>query len=58
MKDIHVELVNKFNDATKDIIREYIAEKGLDIADIVYCSVFSAEEVGLAIKRKLKHADR
>lgn len=58
MKDIHVELINKLNDATKDIIREYIAEKGLDIADIVYCSVFSAEEVGLAIKRELKHADR
>lgn len=58
MKDIHVELINKLNKATKDIIEEYVAEKELDIADIVYCGVYSAEETALAIKRELKHKNR
>lgn len=58
MKDIHVELVNKLNAATKDIIEDYMSEKALDVHDIVYCSVYSAEETALAVKRTLKLPDR
>lgn len=58
MKDIHVELVNKLNAATKAIIKEYMSEKALDVRDLVYCSVYSAEETALSVKRALKLHDR
>lgn len=52
MNDKQVKLVEKLESVMKDIIRKSMQEDGLEIADIVYCSVFVGEELALRTKRE------
>lgn len=58
MKQEHVDLINDMESVLKPIIEKHMQEKGLDIADVVYCSCFSAEEIALRIKREMRIASR
>lgn len=54
MKQEHSDLIDELKAVSKPIIEKYIKEKNLDVADIVYCSCFSSEEIALRIKREME----
>ena len=48
-----LELMKELHQAIEPIIKKYIENEGLDIADVVYCSMVEAETIALTIKRKM-----
>ena len=53
MTQKQLELMKELNQAIEPIIKKYIENEGLEIADVVYCSMVEAETIALAIKRRI-----
>ena len=53
MTQKQLDLMKELHQAIEPIIKKYIENEGLDIADVVYCSMVEAETIALAIKRRI-----
>ena len=53
MKQEQLDLMKELEVAISPIIKRYIEEEILDVADVVYCSLLEAEEIALRTKRKM-----
>ena len=53
MTQKQLDLMKELNQAIEPIIKKHIENNGLDIADVVYCSMVEAETIALATKRRL-----
>ena len=54
MTQAQLDLMKELNVAIEPIIKRYIQEGKLDVADIVYCSLLEAETIALATKRTMR----
>lgn len=54
MKQEQINLMNELKIAIEPIIKKYIEDETLDIADVVYCSMLEAEEIALQTKRAMR----
>ena len=53
MTQKQLNLMKELNQVIEPIIKKYIENEGLEIADIVYCSMVEAETIALATKRRI-----
>ena len=53
MTQKQLDLMKELNQVIDPIIRKYIENEGLEITDVVYCSMVEAETIALAAKRKM-----
>ena len=53
MTQVQLDLMKELNQAIEPIIKKYIEEDKIDVADAVYCSMVEAETIALATKRRL-----
>lgn len=56
MKQTQVDLMDELEVVMKPIIKRYIEEKILDLADVVYCSGSTAEKIALQTKREMRRS--
>lgn len=54
MTQAQLDLMKELNVAIEPIIKKYIEEGNLDVADVVYCSMLEAETIALATKRTMR----
>lgn len=55
MTNDQVNLVNEIKNSTRSIIEKYMKEQNFDVANIVYCSIITSEELALQIVRIMKN---
>lgn len=53
MTQKQLDLMKELNQVIEPIIKKYIENEGLEIADVVYCSMVEAETIALATKRRM-----
>ena len=53
MTQKQLDLMKELHQVIEPIIKKYIENDGLEIADVVYCSMVEAETIALAIKRRM-----
>ena len=53
MTQAQLDLMKELNQAIEPIVKKYLEEGKLDIADVVYCSMVEAETIALATKRRM-----
>ena len=53
MTQKQLDLMKELNQVIEPIIKKYIENEGLEIADVVYCSMIEAETIALATKRRI-----
>ena len=58
MTQAQLDLMKELNVAIKPIIKKYIEEGNLDVANVVYCSMLEAETIALATKRAMRKNDQ
>ena len=54
MTQAQLDLMKELNVAIEPIIKKYIEEGKLDVADVVYCSMVEAETIALATTRTMR----
>ena len=58
MTQKQLNLMKELNQVIEPIIKKYIENEGLEIADIVYCSMVEAETIALATKRRIARSQK
>ena len=53
MTQKQLDLMKELNQVIEPIIKKYIENEGLEVADVVYCNMVEAETIALATKRRM-----